>query len=119
MAVWLKPGAYASHVIDFSAHQLSPFWNGHWAYSNWQWTLVRGRREFLLNREPLSTHLRHATKVGLDILAVEPSGDDGGLKRKHLASRFQVLDDEDARTRGAIVILQKHSGSSREQRADG
>src|SRR5262249_48598218 len=27
MSVWLKPEGYASHVIDFSAHDLSPFWN--------------------------------------------------------------------------------------------
>ena len=29
MCSWLKHGGYASHVIDFSAHHLSPFWNGH------------------------------------------------------------------------------------------
>src|SRR6266545_1011231 len=55
MFAWLKPGGCASHVIDFSAHHLSPFWNGHWAYSDLQWRLVRGRREFLLNRQPLSS----------------------------------------------------------------
>src|SRR4029453_17620145 len=33
MSAWLKPGGYASHVIDFGSHGRSPFWNGHWAYS--------------------------------------------------------------------------------------
>ena len=61
MLAWLKPGGYASHVIDFSAHHLSPFWNGHWAYSDMQWRVVRGRREFLLNREPLSS-ISHTPK---------------------------------------------------------
>jgi SAM-dependent methyltransferase len=65
MFAWLKPGGYASHVIDFRAHGRSPFWNGHWAYSDWQWNLVRGKREFLLNREPLSTHLLFAKQSGL------------------------------------------------------
>jgi SAM-dependent methyltransferase len=65
MFAWLKPGGYASHVIDFTAHGRSPFWNGHWAYSDWQWRLVRGKREFLLNREPLSTHLLFAKQSGL------------------------------------------------------
>ena len=52
MFSWLRSGGYASHSIDFSVHYLSPFWNGHWSYSDWQWRMVRGRREFLLNRDP-------------------------------------------------------------------
>ena len=28
MSVWLKPGGYAFHVIDFTAHQLAPFGTG-------------------------------------------------------------------------------------------
>jgi hypothetical protein len=107
MSMWAKRGAYASHVIDFSAHHLAPRWNGHWAYSDWQWALVRGRREFLLNREPLSAHLRCARNAGFETLAVEASGSDDGLHRRELASRFQTLSDEDARTRGAVLILRK------------
>jgi SAM-dependent methyltransferase len=107
MFAWLKPGGYASHVIDFSAHHLSPFWNGHWAYSDLQWRLVRGRREFLLNRQPLSRHLECAENVGFGILALDLLCGDNGLKRQELSQRFQVLDDDDVQTRGAILILQK------------
>src|SRR5438034_6042815 len=67
MSAWLKPGGYASHVIDFGAHHLSPFWNGHWAFGDFEWRLVRGRREFLLNREPLSKHLDCAQKSGFEV----------------------------------------------------
>src|SRR5207253_2490815 len=66
MSGWLKPGGYASHVIDFGAHHLSSFWNGHWAYGDLEWRLVRGRREFLLNREPLSTHVDCAQRSGFE-----------------------------------------------------
>ncbi len=107
MFEWLKPGGYASHRIDFSAHYLSPSWNGHWAYSDWEWRLVRGRREFLLNREPLSTHLACARKAGFEVLAIKREYDNKGLNRHALAPRFQILDSEDARTRGAMLILQK------------
>jgi hypothetical protein len=79
MFTWLKPGGFASHVIDFSAHDLSPFWNGHWAYSDWQWRLVRGRREFLLNGEPLSTHLCYAEKVGFQVVFLKRDYDSHGL----------------------------------------
>ena len=74
MFAWLKPGGYASHVIDFTAHGRSPFWNGHWAYSDWEWELVRGKREFLLNREPLSTHLALVRNVGFELGRVNTNG---------------------------------------------
>jgi hypothetical protein len=107
MFAWLKPGGYASHVIDFSAHHLSPFWNGHWAYSDREWQLVRGQREFLLNRKPLSAHLACAEKVGFEILSIDRLRDNGGLNTKGLSERFQALNCDDARTRGAVLVLQK------------
>ena len=107
MSTWLKPGGYMSHVIDFGAHHLSPFWNGHWAYSDLQWHLVRGRREFLLNREPLSKHIQCAEKAGLEILQTINSYDDDGLPRHCLSSRFQNFYSEDSRTRGTTLILKK------------
>jgi SAM-dependent methyltransferase len=107
MFKWLKPGGYASHRIDFSAHWLSPFWNGHWAYSDWQWRLVRGNREFLLNREPLSIHLDCAKKVGFTVLLLSQDYGTGGLGSNALSRRFQALSVEDVQTRGAMLILRK------------
>ena len=108
MFAWLRPGGYASHVIDFSAHHLSPFWNGHWAYSDSQWKSVRGRREYLLNREPLSTHLTFAKNTGFTILAMDVLRGDKGLETRRLSPRFQRLDSSDIETRGAVLVLQKH-----------
>ncbi len=107
MFAWLKPGGYASHTIGCWAAYLSPYWNGLWAYDDWQWRLVRGRREYLFNREPLSTHLRYATNVGFEVVAqVREYGNDG-LPLTALSRKFQALDEEDLRTRGALVILRK------------
>lgn len=107
MFTWLKPGGYASHVIDFSAHQLSPYWNGHWSYSDRQWRLVRGRREFLLNREPIGTHLACAADAGFEALLESRVFDDHGIPAPALTSRYRALDAQDARTRGALLILRK------------
>jgi hypothetical protein len=107
MSTWLKPGGYASHVIDFGAHGRSPFWNGHWAYSDLEWTLARGRREFFLNRQPSSAHVACARKVGFEILALKRDYVDNGLNKKALARRFQTLDCEDVRTRGTVLVLKK------------
>lgn len=107
MFAWLKPGGYASHVIDFRAHGRSPFWNGHWAYSDWQWNLVRGKREFLLNREPLSAHLGLAKKVGFELLLIKREEAPHGLETPALATRFRKMDATDALTSGVYLILKK------------
>ena len=107
MAQWLKPGGHASHTIDLSGHYLSPYWNGHRAYSDYEWSLARGRREFFLNREPLSTHLACAKKAGFEMLLVKKEYNTPGLGRDDLARRFRTLDDEDLRTRGVMLVLRK------------
>lgn len=107
MFAWLKPGGYASHVIDFRAHGRAPFWNGHWAYSDWQWRLVRGKREYLLNREPLSTHIVLAKKVGFKLLVIERNQAPNGFEVQDLAPRFCRIDADDAHTSGVFLILQK------------
>lgn len=107
MFMWLKPGGYASHVIDCGAHHLSPLWNGHWAYSDREWRLVRGQREFLLNREPISAHLALAQRAGFETLLVHREYDDQGLEVTALSRRFRQLDKEDLRTRVAMLILRK------------
>lgn len=104
---WLRPGGYASHVIDFRAHHLSPYWNGHWAYSDWEWWVVRGRREYLLNRQPLSIHLECAKKSGFVTLSLQCHQTQGGLPRNALSRRYRLLDDSDFETSGAVMILQK------------
>lgn len=106
---WLKPGGYCSHHIAMNANHFSPFWNGHWAYSDWQWRLLQGRRVTVLNREPLSTHIKCVEDAGFEILHVGRKYGEGGLERAALSPRFQTLNDEDLRTRGALLILRKRS----------
>ena len=80
MFLWLKEGGHASHVIDFSAHGLSPFWNGHWAYSNREWWLARGRREIFLNRETLSSHIACASEFDFEIAIPKKGSSDRWVK---------------------------------------
>jgi SAM-dependent methyltransferase len=108
MSLWLKPGGYASHVIDFTAHGLAPFWNGHWAYSDWEWKSVRGCREYLLNRQPLSRHLFCASLAGFEVVHAHRDYGERGLGKSALSQQFQTLNDDDLRTRGAVLILRKY-----------
>ena len=107
MFTWMRGGAYASHATGLGANDLAPVWNGHWAYSDRQWRLVRGRREYMLNREPLSTHLRLAAAAGFDILHVEPQYDYNGLAKEAIASRFRSLPPDDLAACGVMLILRK------------
>jgi hypothetical protein len=104
---WLKPGGFSSHGIGCAATYLSPFWNGHWAYSDREWQLVRGKREYLLNREPFSAHLEYARKAGFTIVEAAKEYGEDGLPIHALSARYRSLDPEDQRTRFVMLVLQK------------
>ena len=107
LSAWLKAGGYSSHAIGFDAHGLSPFWNGHWAYSDREWRWARGRREIFLNREPCGVHLALANEFGLEISYLQRERDGSGLPIGAVASRFRDLDAEDLETRGAFLVFRK------------
>ncbi len=111
MFTWTKPGGYGSHSIGCSAMYLSPYWNGHWAYSDLEWRIVRGRRAYLHNREPASVHVSLARRAGFEVLSVERDQASDGLPKSALASRFRALGDEDLNTRGMVLILRRPRGS--------
>ena len=99
----LKPGGLMSHSIDFSSHNVTRTWNGHWTVSDRAWRLVRGDRPYLINREPLSRHLTLLQEYGFDVLKVE-SRRDAVSRSFRPARRFRSMSDDDVRTRGAFVV---------------
>jgi len=104
---WLKPNAVMSHEIDFKCHGLARAWNGHWAYSDTVWKLIRGRRPYLLNREPHGRHLELIEESGFKIICDIKEDSANGLSRDKLASRFRNLTDEDIRTSTTFVQATK------------
>ncbi|NOX63540.1 MAG: methyltransferase domain-containing protein [Chloroflexi bacterium] len=104
---WLKPGGVMSHQIDFKSHGVTDEWNGHWSYSDFLWTIAKGRKPYFLNREPLSAHIRAMQEAGFRIAAVLPVRDESGLKRRQLARRFRNLPDEDIVTSSAHILAVK------------
>lgn len=96
-----------SHQIDFKSHGTAREWNGHWIYPVPVWSLLRGHRPYLLNREPCSTHLRLMREIGFEILAVERVRLSTRLLSTQLASPFRGMGEEDLTTAGAFVIARK------------
>lgn len=110
---WLRPGGLMSHQIDFQSHGTASVWNGHWAYPSPVWWLLRGRRPYLLNREPCGTHLRLMRETGFEILAVERRRQASRLRGNQLARPFRGMADEDLTTAGAFIVARKPDGHGR------
>lgn len=104
---WLRPGGLMSHQVDFKSHGTSHEWNGHWTYPPKVWRLLRGRRPYLINREPCSTHLQLLQEVGFEIFVLERNYIANKLSRTELANRFRNMDEEDLITAGAYLIAAK------------
>jgi SAM-dependent methyltransferase len=102
MHAWLAPGGWLSHQIDFRCHGTARQWNGHWAYGDTFWRVLRGRRAFLINREPHSTHLRLLKREGFEIICDETATGQG-IGRQRLAVRYRSLSDADLQTSGAFI----------------
>lgn len=106
---WLKPGGFMSHDIDFRCHGTAKDWNGHWAYSDFAWRLIKGKRPYLLNRQPHSTHIDLLRKFGFEVVCDIKTKDTSRIQRKHLASRFKNMSYDDLTTSDAFIQAVKKS----------
>jgi Methyltransferase domain len=116
MRAWLAPDGWLSHQIDFRCHGTAREWNGHWRYGDRAWRLLRGRRAFLINREPLSTHLRLLREAGFTVVYQEVTNGPA-LGRRELAPRFASMSDADLTTCGAFIQAKLSQTSHRESAA--
>ena len=98
---WLKPGGTMWHQIDFRSHGTSPIWNGHWAYPDWMWRLVRG--DAPINRQPLSRHLEAIEAAGFLRIACETEQAESGIDRTWLQPVWGWLDDRDLSCASALI----------------
>lgn len=103
LQAWLRPGGLMSHTIDFKCHGLTRAWNGHWTLSDPTWAVVKGRRPYLINRLPWSTHRELLARNDFSVLA-ESRLEDEPMKRERLAPRFRSLSNEDLRTTGIWLL---------------
>jgi len=106
---WLRPGGWMSHQIDFTSHGQTDNWNGHWAISDLTWRLIIGRRQFLINREPVSkieeALANHNFQVEFSIRRNKPNS----IGRKQLAPRFIELSDDDFCCAEALIQTSKNN----------
>lgn len=108
MEKWLRPKGFVSHQIDFKCHGMFKQWNGHWACSAKLWKLIRGKRPYLLNRQPCSTHIQLLQSNNFSIVCQIPVYEPQGISRAKLAKEFRSISDQDFKTSGVFVQAQKH-----------
>ena len=102
MRAWLAPGGWLSHQIDFRCHNTAHEWNGHWTYGPLMWRLLRGRRRFLINRRPHSTHVQLLRAADFEIIC-DQIVTGPGIERRRLALQFAELSENDLTTSGAFL----------------
>ena len=104
---WLKPYGIMSHTIDYESHGTAKDWNGHWAYPDVVWKLIRGKKPFLLNRLPHSKHIIEQKEQSFDIILEINTKNYSGINRQQLAPRFKTISDSDFTTSGAYILSAK------------
>jgi hypothetical protein len=102
MLAWLQPDGFISHQIDFGSHGITPEWDGHRQYPERIWKLVRGRRPFMINRQPLSAHMelieQRFTLCCCNVIEETPA-----TPIQRLAPAFRDLAERDRSARGAFI----------------
>ncbi len=100
---WLAPDGFMSHNIDFSSYGATREWNGHWACSKLEWSLMRGKRPYLINREPYSAHINLLNELAFKIVCDIKFTTKSGIKREELVEEFKNMSDDDLYTSGAML----------------
>ncbi len=107
MNKWLKDDGFISHQIDFKSHGMAKDWNGHWKYSSFTWKILRGKRLYLINRQPLSVHKTLLSKYNFRIVYEQKVTMDSKYSRDRVAKEFQDITDEDLVTSGVFIQVVK------------
>jgi hypothetical protein len=107
LGCWLRPNGFMSHQIDLRCHGLSTNWNGHWSYNDWMFRVARGKRPFLLNRQPASAHLEAARQAEFEILSESVVRKEGGIRRSELAPRFRGISEDDLTISGLFLVARR------------
>ena len=106
-ARWLRPDGAMMHLIDFSSHKLTDIWNGHWECPPALWSVVRGKRYYLLNRFPLEKHMELLRAKGFKIAHCELLRRVDGLVREDFSPEFRTMSLRDATTHLASLVCFK------------
>ena len=105
--LWLKPKGMMTHQIPFSSEGITEIWNGHRAYSEFLWKIIKGKRTCTLNRQPPSVHVDLIMKNGFKITRLLKKYRTDGILRSDLSNYWKNITDDDLTCEGAFIQAQK------------
>jgi hypothetical protein len=108
---WLAPDGAMVHLIDYTSHNLSHDWNGHWQCSPYLWSLVRGKRYYLINRMPHHVHVDLLRANGFTVVHSDLCRRVDGLTRDQLSPEFRTMSSIDATTALASIACRRAEGA--------
>ncbi len=104
MYKWLKKDGIMSHCIDLKSMGSSDKWDGHWSYTDTEWKIVRGRKNYLINREPYSKHIELLKKNNFIIICDKKTTTKSSfVNGEKLASKFKKMDPIDLAVSGTFI----------------
>lgn len=109
MYMWMKKGAFSSHLIDFQCHSFTRKWNGHWMFSEKEWQFIKGTNDWAINRLPSSKHLEYINKSNFLIIEFNRRKTliESGISRDMLDKDFSYLDNDDLVTTFIDILIKK------------
>jgi hypothetical protein len=107
LAAGVRIGGVASHVIDFRSHKLTSGWDGHLRYGRLLWSLVKGRRPYLINRRAPSEHLSAIEDAGFEVVRTVRTTAKPTVPRHELHAQFRRWSDEDRSTATMVVVAKR------------
>ena len=106
--IWVKPGGYISHFIGFQSHATANEWDGHWGYVPTVWNCIKEGKDFLINREPLSAHVKVIERSGFDVVRKMCRHKMPTITREQICERYKFMSDEDRSTESALIQAKKN-----------
>lgn len=105
----LKESGFVSHQVDLKSHEITSTWDGHWRFSKFYWQLLRGKRQWFINRLPLSKYMELFNKYSFSNNYVERNVMKASYERSKLTKDFKFMSEEDRETAGFFIQATKNN----------
>lgn len=104
----LKLSGLMFHDIEYNSHHTSKHWNGHWAFSNFVWKLIKGKRPMMINRIPHSIHAKMIVICGFKLIDDFRVIKESSLARECVAYQNGDITAEDLSSYGGWFLAEKN-----------
>lgn len=104
----VKINGLVLHDIEFHNHGIGNKWNCHWSYSDFLWSLIKGKRKYLTNRLTFTDQLLAIEKSGFNIIEANRIYKQSPYKKNCLSKKYRLMNDADLNTYGGCIVAQKN-----------